>query len=154
MTGIDEPLQNSTNRFTSAMCRPMVGSSRMNRLRLGQRSNSRALESGEQMADELDSLGFAAAESRAGLAELEVAQAGVGQGLQGALDFRHAGEEIQRFLNRKLEHLGDVFAAIFDVEVSRLKRQPSQTSQRTKAGGRKFISNLIVPAPSHSGQRP
>ena len=31
---------------------------------------------------------------------------------------------------------------------------PPQTSQRTNAGGRKFISSLILPAPSHSGQRP
>ena len=38
--------------------------------------------------------------------------------------------------------------------VSRLNRVPPQISQRTNAGGRKFISSLIVPAPSHSGQRP
>src|SRR5439155_18218575 len=38
--------------------------------------------------------------------------------------------------------------------VSRLNRVPPQTSQRTNAGGKKFISNLMAPEPSHSGQRP
>src|SRR5262249_43057117 len=38
--------------------------------------------------------------------------------------------------------------------VSRLNRHPPHVSQRTNAGGRKFISSLMVPAPSHSGHRP
>src|SRR5580765_7236244 len=38
--------------------------------------------------------------------------------------------------------------------VSRLNRQPSHTSHFTNDGGKKFISSLIVPAPSHCGHRP
>jgi hypothetical protein len=38
--------------------------------------------------------------------------------------------------------------------VSGLNRVPLHTSHRTNAGGRKFISSLISPAPSHCGHRP
>ena len=74
----------STRRCTSAMCRPMVGSSRMKRLRfgLGRSSRSGSLQTGEQVGDQFDALGFAAAEGGAGLAELQIVQAGVAERLR------------------------------------------------------------------------
>ncbi len=59
----------------------------------------------KQMADQLDALGFPAAERRAGLAKPEIAQAGIAKGLQRAFDFRQAGIEFQGLLDRQVEHL-------------------------------------------------
>ena len=95
----------------------MVGSSRMNRFRLGQAVEQvRLFQAGQQMADQLHPLGLAAAERGAGLAELEVAQAGIAQRLQRALDPRQAGKELQRLLHRQFQHRGDVLAVVFDIE--------------------------------------
>ena len=64
-----------------------------------------------QFSDELDALGFAAAQGGAGLAEGEVAQAHVAQQLQRVADGGHAGEEFDGFVHFHLQHFADVFAA-------------------------------------------
>jgi hypothetical protein len=106
------------------------------------------------MRDELHPLRLAAAERRALLAELEIIQPRVVQRFQRALDLLHAGEKLDAFLHGQIQHLRDVLAAVFDVERLAIEPFPSHVSHRTNAGGRKFISSLICPAPSHSGQRP
>src|SRR5262245_240569 len=76
----------------------------------------RILQSAEQMSHQFDTLSFAAAEGGARLAELDVTQARVTQRLEGADHFRNASEKLDRFLYGKLQHLGDVFSGVMDVE--------------------------------------
>ena len=52
-----------------------------------------------QLGDQLDPLRFAAADHRAGLAELEVSQAGVAHQPQGAVDLAVGAEEIGGFVD-------------------------------------------------------
>src|SRR6266516_4236650 len=68
------------------------------------------------MGDEFDSLGFTAAEGRASLTQLDVTQTGVAQRLEGSEHLGHALEQLDGFLDRKVEHLGDVFAGVADVK--------------------------------------
>ena len=68
------------------------------------------------MGDEFDALGFAAAERRTGLAQLQITEAGIAEGLERTFDARHTGEEIHRFLDGEFQHLRNVFAAVFNIE--------------------------------------
>ena len=73
-------------------------------------------QAGEEVRDEFDPLGLAAAEGGADLAEAEVIQAGVAESLEGAADFGVRGEELEGLGNAEIKDLGDVFAAVFDFE--------------------------------------
>src|SRR5213083_585389 len=73
-------------------------------------------QAGEQMRDKFHALSFAAAEGWAGLPQFEVIQAGIVQGLERAQNLGHAPEELDGLLDGQVEHLGDVFAGVLDVE--------------------------------------
>ena len=84
-----------------------------------------------QLARELHALGLAAGEGGRGLAEGDVAEAHVGQRLQGAADLRVVLEELERLVHRQVQHVGDEFLLYFTCRVASLKRLPWQTSQGT-----------------------
>ena len=67
-----------------------------------------------QLGGQLHALGLAAGERGRGLAEREVAQPDVVQGLQDPADPRHAGEELERRVDRHVEHVGDRLAVELD----------------------------------------
>jgi len=73
-------------------------------------------EAGEEVGDEFDALRFAAAERRAGLAELEVTEAGIAQDLEWASDAGEGGEEGEGFFHAEVEHLSDVATGELDIE--------------------------------------
>ena len=73
------------------------------------------------MADELDTLRFAAAEGRAVLAQPKIAKARIAKRLQRAFYFWQAGKEIQRLFNRKIEHLRDVLSVILNIQCFLIK---------------------------------
>jgi hypothetical protein len=73
-------------------------------------------ETREEMRNEFDALGFAAAEGGAGLTQVEVAQAGVTECLEGFGDAREGGEELEGLGDGEFEDLGDVAASELDVE--------------------------------------
>src|SRR5271156_2854831 len=68
----------------------------------------RFAQAGEKVRDELDPLSLAAAQSGAGLAEFEIAQAGVIQRSERALDLLKRREKFDGLLDRQVQHLGDV----------------------------------------------
>ena len=80
-----------------------------------------------QLGGQLDALGLAAGERRRGLAQRNVTQAHVVQGLQDPADSRHVGEELERPVDRHVEHVGDRLAVELDRQ--RLGGEP-----RTAAG--------------------
>ena len=65
-----------------------------------------------KLGRQFDALGLAAGERRGGLPQPDVAQTHVVEGLQLARDARIGGEEVQRFLDGHIEHVGDGFALI------------------------------------------
>src|SRR5205807_6194613 len=69
-----------------------------------------------QLAGQLDALGLAARQRRGRLAQPDVAQPHVDQGLHVPGDDRLVGEELQRLLARHVEYLGDVLALEGDVQ--------------------------------------
>ena len=69
-----------------------------------------------EFGGELDALGFAAGELRAGLAELDVAEADVVEGFEHPVDAREVFEEGERFFDRHAQHVGDVLAAVVDLQ--------------------------------------
>ena len=60
----------------------------------------RLSKTGQQMANQLHPLSFSAAQSRTGLAQLKIAQAGIAQSLQGPPYLRQARKEVERRLHR------------------------------------------------------
>src|SRR5262245_66568847 len=90
------------------------------------------------MGNELDALGFAAAQGGAGLAKLEVVQAGVAEGFKGPGDPGHAAEELDRLLDGEVERLGDVFTAIFNVQRLAIKAGAA-TGFAADKGGREEV---------------
>src|SRR5207247_9307774 len=60
-----------------------------------------------ELLRELDPLRLAARQRRRGLAELDVLEADIVQRLETAPQLRDLGEELQRFLDRHLEHVRD-----------------------------------------------
>src|ERR1043166_7063076 len=110
MAGINEPLQNldqafhvrhvqSDWRFFEDEEVAFLGAAEVARV---------LFQAGEKMGDELDALGFAAAEGGAGLAELQIAEAGIAQGLERTDNLLKAGEEFDSFLNAHFEDAGDI----------------------------------------------
>jgi hypothetical protein len=69
-----------------------------------------------ELGRELDALGLAARERRRGLAERDVAEPDVAQALGEAQDLRVVLEELARLLDGHVEHVGDVLAAVDDLE--------------------------------------
>ena len=63
-----------------------------------------------QLGGELDALRLAARQRRRGLAEPDVVEADVVQRLQAAAQLRDLREELERLLDRHLEHVGDRLA--------------------------------------------
>ena len=72
---------------------------------------SRCGSAGE-LGDELDALGFAAAECGAGLSELEVAESGFLQKGEWAVDFRVRAEEFDGLLDRHVHDIADGFSVV------------------------------------------
>ena len=60
-----------------------------------------------ELGGELDPLGLAAGERRRRLAEADVVEADVVEGLQAPVDLRDVREELDRLVDRHLEHVGD-----------------------------------------------
>ena len=69
-----------------------------------------------ELGDELDALGFAAAECGAGLSELEVAESGLLQKGEGAVDFRVRAEEFDGLFDRHVHDIADGFSVVEDLE--------------------------------------
>src|SRR5689334_17826745 len=68
------------------------------------------------MRDEFHALGLAATQSGTGLAELHIRQPGIAQGFEWACDLWHCGEKRDGLFDAEVERLGDVLAAVFDIE--------------------------------------
>ena len=62
---------------------------------------------GGQFRDQLESLGFAAGKSRAGLAQLQIPKAGLGQKPAGRSKARLGRKEFSRLLGREVEGVVD-----------------------------------------------
>src|SRR5215210_4875670 len=69
-----------------------------------------------QLRGQLDPLRLAARQRRRGLAEPHVVEPDVVQRLDAALDLRDVGEELERLLDRHVEHVGDRLALEADVQ--------------------------------------
>src|SRR5581483_2478694 len=69
-----------------------------------------------QLAGQLDALGFAAGERRCRLAQLDVVQADVVQGLQHRPDARHVREMVQGLLHVHVEHVVNALALEADLQ--------------------------------------
>ena len=69
-----------------------------------------------ELGRELDPLRLAAGELRRRLAEADVVEADVVQGLQPPGDLRDRREELDRLADRHLEHVGDRLALVADLE--------------------------------------
>src|SRR3954451_23898312 len=65
---------------------------------------------------QLDALGFAAREGRGLLADMDVIQTDAVQGLEGLTHARDRLEELGRFLDRHVEHVGDALALEQDLQ--------------------------------------
>ena len=61
-----------------------------------------------QEARELEALGFTAAEGRHGLAQFDVVQAHIDDGLQGTHDVTVVGKQLQRFADGQVQHVGHI----------------------------------------------
>ena len=70
----------------------------------------------DQLAGQLDALGLAAGERGRGLAQLDVVEADVVQGLQHGRDLGHVGEVLERLLNVHVQHVADALALEPDVQ--------------------------------------
>ena len=81
-----------------------------------------------QFARELDSLGLAAGQRRRRLAELDVVQPHVVEGLQHAADARHIGEMLQRFLHVHFQHITNVLA--LEANLERFAVEPPPLTDR------------------------
>lgn len=68
-----------------------------------------------ELGDELKSLRFAAGDGGAGLAEGEVAEAGLGKEGEGFLKFRMRGEEFGGGLDVEIEYVADAEAIVADL---------------------------------------
>ena len=79
-----------------------------------------AADAPRQLGHQLDPLRLAAADRRAGLAELEVAEAGVAHQGEGAVDLAVGAEEIGGFVDGHLHDFADVFAVVFDLQGGRV----------------------------------
>ncbi len=75
-----------------------------------------------QLGGELHALGLAAGEGRAGLAERDVAEAGVVQGLQASQDFRDRVEEGDGLIDPHFQHVAD--RAPLEAGLQRLAVEP------------------------------
>ena len=69
-----------------------------------------------QFERELDSLRFAARQRGRALAELDVAEPDIEQGMELSRHDRHGLEELVRVLDRHAQHFGDVPALVLDFE--------------------------------------
>src|SRR3954447_23430865 len=69
-----------------------------------------------ELGGQLDPLRLAARQRRGGLAEPHVVEADIVQRLHPALDLRDVGEELERLLDRHVQHVGDRLALEADVE--------------------------------------
>ncbi len=65
---------------------------------------------------QLDALGLAAGERGRGLAQLDVVEADVVQGLHHGRDLGHVGEVLERLLNVHVQHIADTLALEPDVQ--------------------------------------
>ena len=77
-----------------------------------------------EMGRQLDALGLAARERRQRLAEAQVLEPDVGQGLQAATHVRHVRERLERFRDRQIEHVADAATLPADLEDLGLEARP------------------------------
>ena len=78
-----------------------------------------------QLFGQLHPLRLAAREGRGGLAELEIAHAGLGHQPQAGFGRGNFAKQRQRLLDGQVEHLADIVArGTFTASTSRLKRRP------------------------------
>jgi hypothetical protein len=113
----------------------------------------------QQMTDEFEALRFTAAEGVERLAEAQVAESGINDELQAAIDRRDgamldAGEPRHGIVDGHAEHVVDGFAVEQDFERVRLVALPSHSGQVTKRSLRNCISIFSKPLPMQRSQRP
>ena len=60
-----------------------------------------------ELGDELNTLGFTATESRAGLPEFEIAEARLLEESNGSADLRMRGKKLHRLIDRHIHHVAD-----------------------------------------------
>src|SRR5512145_1645433 len=75
-----------------------------------------AVDALAQFAGELDALRLAAGKRRGRLSQADVTQAHVNQKLKMQFDGRDVGEKVQRLVDRQVQHVGDAFVFVSDVE--------------------------------------
>src|SRR5581483_5169959 len=69
-----------------------------------------------EFGGKLDAVRFAAAQGGGGLAEADVAQANVGEGEARLVNLRDGAEKCHRFIDRHVQHVGDVHAFVTDFQ--------------------------------------
>src|SRR5690606_7492857 len=69
-----------------------------------------------QLRREFDALGLAPRQRRGGLAEMDVAESDVGQGLEAPTQVGDGVEELEGLVDRHLEDVGDVLPLVVDLE--------------------------------------
>ena len=79
----------------------------------------RPVERFDELARELHALRLAARQRGRGLAEGDVAEAHVGQGLEGAADLRVVLEEQERLVHGQVQDVGDREVVVLDLRGSR-----------------------------------
>ena len=84
-----------------------------------------------QFRGQLDPLSFAAAERGALLAQRDVPQSHSLEGRGDAVNFGDGLEKVVGVVDRHGQHVGNAFASIPDLKVSRLNRLPLHDSQGT-----------------------
>ena len=94
---------------------------------------------------QLDALGFASAERGAGLAELEVAEAGFLEQLEGAAEARVTGKKIGGFIDAHAADVADVFAVVVDLEGGGVVAQAVAVIAGRVAAGQEGHFMLDVP---------
>ena len=107
-----------------------------------------------ELGGELDALGFAAGEGGGGLAEMDVAEADVDEGLELLAGVGDVAEEGEGVFDGEVEDVGDGVAAVFDVEGFVIVTAAFADFALTKTSGRKCISMRRWPSPWQASQRP
>ena len=90
-----------------------------------------------EMGRQLDALGLAARERRQRLAEPQVLEPDVGQGLQAAAHVLHVGERLERLGDRQVEHVADAATLPAHLEDLGLEARPvalARTARRRRRG--------------------
>src|SRR5688572_21474570 len=96
------------------------------------------------MGHQLHPLRLATAQRRAGLTQSDIIQTRIPQGFEGPGDLYEAAKELDRFFHRKVQRLGDVLAAILDVERLPIEARAGAGFAADKSGREKVHLQLDI----------